>query len=158
MTGLIEAILLRLYGLPTVESGERLDQYRWNVGGDASESVLYKRARQSDLPAADPPTVLRQIYGDAIGGSLVGGAVKVGVLTGSVFGLYGLAELQSQPEVVRALARDARIAFFMDAANVWYYGVKDSTLVVYDSETDELDPLGTVEMEIERLVKQWQET
>lgn len=157
MTGIIETILTRLCGSPTVEPGEKLDQYRWNTGSDAGESVLYKHTRESDIPAVDTPTVLRQIYGDAIGGSLVGGTVKVAVVVGSVFGLYALDELQAQPEVVRALRKDARITFFMDAANVWYYGVKGSDLVVYDAETDELDDLGIVETEIERLVRQWQD-
>ncbi len=45
----------------------------------------------------------------------------------------------------------------MDAANVWYYGLKDGDLYVCDSETGELDSLGPVEAEIERLLIPWEE-
>jgi hypothetical protein len=44
----------------------------------------------------------------------------------------------------------------MDAANVWYYGVKDADLWVYDRETDELDNEGPLEDALEALIGEWE--
>jgi hypothetical protein len=45
----------------------------------------------------------------------------------------------------------------MDAANVWFYGVKGDDLFVYDAETAELDHLGPISRELERLLRDWRE-
>jgi len=79
------------------------------------------------------------------------------MLTGeSVFGLYTTRTLQHQPEVRSANLHDPEVCFFMDSANVWFYGVKDCQLYVYDAETEELDLLGPFEREFEELLRQWE--
>jgi hypothetical protein len=51
---------------------------------------------------------------------------------------------------------DPTVAFFMDASNVWFYGHRDGTLFVYDSETDELDDLGPIEAALEKVIADWE--
>ena len=44
----------------------------------------------------------------------------------------------------------------MDAANVWYYGVKDGQMWVYDLPFDDLDCLGDVAKVIDELLDEWE--
>jgi hypothetical protein len=57
-----------------------------------------------------------------------------------------------QPDVQHAIARDPAIDYFMDEANVLFYGIKAGELYVFDSETDELDSLGPIEPALETLM------
>lgn len=79
------------------------------------------------------------------------------MLTGpEVFGLYKIDELCSQPEVKRANAYDSSLVFFMDSANVWYYAIKENSLYVFDSQTDEVDCIGDL-ASVETLLTEWEE-
>ncbi len=101
---------------------------------------------------------LKGIYGNAFGGFLVGNSLKIAVLLPrKVWGLWRIDELQMLRPVRIALAIDPAIDFFMDAANVWYYGHKEGELYVFDAETDELDSLGPIEPALDSLIDQWEE-
>lgn len=156
MSGLIEILLTERYGQPIVIPSEPLAEYRWNDEIESSRSILYKTlVWKEELCArfADLTTV----YGDAVGGSILLGSLKVSMLVGpKVFGLYRIKDLQRTPSVLRALEHDASVCFFMDAANVWYYGVKGQELYVFDSETDELDCLGPVQSGLSKLLSEWE--
>jgi len=58
--------------------------------------------------------------------------------------------------VQSALLMDPAIDYFMEAANVWYYGLKGTELYVFDSEFDELDSLGPVEPALEEVIDRWE--
>jgi hypothetical protein len=98
------------------------------------------------------------IYGDARGGFVIGDSLKLSLLEGpNVFGLHRIEELQGQQEIQRASALDPQIAFFMDSANVWFYGIKAGELFVYDAETAELDSLGPVDSALRTLLLEFDE-
>ena len=59
-----------------------------------------------------------------------------------IYGVWNIDDLRMQPEVQYAAARDPGIEYFMEAYNVYFYGIKAGHLYVFDAETDELDPLG----------------
>jgi len=100
----------------------------------------------------------RKVYGDAFGGSLVGGSLNVATLAGvHVYGTYQIEELQTHKNVRSALQMDPELRFFMDAANVWYYALKGDQLYVFDSELEELDERGSLEKEVARLLAEWEE-
>ena len=48
--------------------------------------------------------------------------------------------------------KDSAIDFFMDAYNVYFYGIKRGELYVFDAETDELDSLGPIESALETVM------
>lgn len=63
-----------------------------------------------------------------------------------------------QPEVQHALTKDPGINFFMDAYNVWFYGIKGGDLYVFDAEYDELDSLGPIEPALEMVLIEFEST
>ena len=97
-----------------------------------------------------------------MGGFLVGipSCAKVAMFSPpQMFGLYQiLDELQARPEVRHANSLDPHIRFFMDSANVWFYGIRDGDLLVYDSVTHELDSLGNVGPALQGLLMEWEST
>ena len=96
---------------------------------------------------------LKEIYGNAFGGFVVGDSLKVAVLLPrTVYGLWNIDDLRMHPRVQHATARDPAIDYFMDEANVLFYGIKAGELYVFDSETDELDSLGPIEQALETLM------
>lgn len=99
----------------------------------------------------------RQIYGACCGGTLVDSSLKVAMPSGEkLFWLYHLHELGERMEVQRAMELDPELSFFMDAANVWYYGHKHGKLFVYDAPFDELDECGPLESALEELIAEWE--
>jgi hypothetical protein len=109
----------------------------------------------------DPARVfgnLHAIYGDAVGGSLLRGSLKVSMLEGrKVFGLYEIKELQANPRVRHANSLDPAVVFFMDASNVWYYGLKEGDLYAFDAEFEELDCLGNPNLQMTELLERWED-
>jgi len=158
MTGLVEVVLAERYGAPTIVPGTEFLEYRWNEKSEPFHCVLYKTI--ADIRSWDAePRVLEKIYGDALGGFLLLDSLKLAMLAGPpVYGLYGIDELRGQPEVLAAKRLDPDIEFFMDAANVWFYGIRDKgQLYVYDSETAELTELGPLGQAFRQLLQQWHE-
>ena len=157
MIGILEKLLTKRYGDPRVIAGAPYAEYRWRDDVARSSSILYKSFEwNNDLERR--LGVLRDVYGDVVGGFVLGDSLKISTLRRpKVYGLYPIEELQQQPEVVLALRTDPAICFFMDSANVWFYGLKNGELLVYDSETEELDRLGPIEIELERLISEWEQ-
>lgn len=153
MVGILEKILTTKYGPPSISQSGNVKDYRWQEHGDTS--ILHKGLLWDDsLRQKYAP--LEELYGDAMGGSLLGGILKVTLLRGpESFGLYLMDEFQEQPEVIRAITHDSTISFCMDAANVWFYGVKDEQLFSYDAETDELECKGPLEQAMFALLGEW---
>ena len=53
-----------------------------------------------------------------------------------------------------AVVKDPAVDYFMDEANVRFYGMKKGQLCVFDAEFDELDSLGPVEPALHTLMDQ----
>lgn len=155
-TSVLAAVLNGRYGEPSVVTEPDWVQYRWCVGTLRSRSVLYK-ARWSRPTVLDRYPELKQIYGEFHGGLLIEGALKIALLTpDEIFGLYRLNDLHTQPEVTRALTINPSVCFFMDSANVWFYGVTQTEMYVYDSMTGELVSLGEVVGALQTLLAEWE--
>jgi hypothetical protein len=157
MVGILEKLLRERYGQASIVASTPLVEYRWNEGADALRCTLYKLP-DSPEEFGEDTAILRPVYGDAAGGFLLGAGLKVSMIRGPrVFGLYQWQELQVVPDVVHADQLDPAICFFMDSANVWFYGLKGDRLYVYDSETGELDSLGLVQPALATLLGEWEE-
>lgn len=155
MVGILEAVLIKRYGEPKIEASGPLTKKFWS--GDSSRPSVVYCCADWDQPPASEFTDHRAIYGACCGGSLIGGALKLAMLSRqAVFGIYQIQELIAQPEVKRANELDSDIAFFMDASNVWFYGHKTGSLFVFDSATEELDELGPIDIELARLIEEWE--
>jgi hypothetical protein len=155
--GLLERILIRRYGRPKISVDGTLVQQCWNVDDTDNSSLLYVGMKWEGR-LGTRFAALKEIYGNAFGGFLVGDSLKIAVLLPrKIWGLWRIDELQMLPPVRKALAFDPAIDFFMDAANVEYFGHKAGELYVYDTTTDELDCLGPIEPALETLMDQWEE-
>jgi hypothetical protein len=157
MTGIIEEVLFERYGRQIVSLTADFSMSTWNADTEAKRCIIYKPRDVGEVQ--DPPfPQLRELYGDALGASILGDSIIVAMLSGpEVFGLYHFHELQQQPEVLSALQQKRDICYFMECANVWFYGVRNRDLYVYDSETGELDCLGPIRREFALLIQQWEE-
>jgi hypothetical protein len=99
----------------------------------------------------------RPIYGDYFAGFILGDALRLAnLLPVPLYGLWQIEALQEQPEVQQAKELDPNTKYFLDAANIWFYGYENGHLLVFDSDTGELDDLGTVEMALDALLFQWE--
>jgi hypothetical protein len=157
MIGMLEELLRKRFGQPKEIRSGSYAELRWNDDVESLRCVLYK-PRSSSANVTNGFTILRPVYGDALGASLLCGTTKVSMLQDpSVFGLYNIEELQNLPTVRRANIIDSEIVFFMDSVNVWYFGVKGDQLFVYDSATNELDRMGGIQESLEQLITEWEE-
>ncbi len=155
-TGLLENVLIRRYGKPVPSIRRGLPARCWNPDEFDYASVLYLGMKwQSEVGARF--SSLKEVYGDACGGFLIKNTLKVAILLPrEVYGLWNIDELRMQPEVQHAQTIDPGIDFFMDANNMFFYGIKAGHLYVFDSETDELDPLGPIESALENLMEEFE--
>jgi len=154
--GLLQTILTQRYGVPNINSTAKPTEYRWFAKNERANSILYV-GMDWERDYATRFGSLKGIYGECIGGFLIGDSLKVALLIPqNIFGLYYIEELRNQPEVRHALELDPRIDFFMDAANVWFYGHKEGELYVFDGETAELDALGPMEQGLITLLDEWE--
>jgi hypothetical protein len=155
--GILEAVLTARYGPAEFAASAPFSERRWNYGNEAWRCVLYERVIE-DESLRERYLALADFYGDCLGGYLLLNSINIAMLAGpTVWGLYSMDTLQSHPAVLRANVHDARILYFMDSANVWYYGVKDKHLFVYDAETDEISDLGELERAIAEVLSEWEE-
>ncbi len=155
--GLLERILVRRYGAPRTSIDEGRLCQTWNADKPDYSSILYV-GMDWNGPVGSRFGSLKDIYGDAIGGFLVGDSLRIAALsTGEIYGIWRIDDLQTLPAVKEALEMDPDIEFFMEASNVWYYGLKDGELYVFDSEFGELDSLGPVESALEEAMDRWED-
>ncbi len=155
-TGLLEQILIQRYGQPVTSVGDGVIRECWNADDPDNSSILYVPMKWYG-EAGTRFASLKEIYGSAYGGFLVGDSVKIAVLSPcQIWGLWNIDDLRIQPEVQHAQVMDPAIDFFMDASNVWFYGHKKGELYVFDAETDELDSLGPIEPALETLIDEWE--
>lgn len=119
------------------------------------KSELFGHASWEEPPASHFP-ILRKVYGSSSGGTLLGGALKMATLGNErVFSHYSIEELAEVPAVVEARALDPMVIYFMDAANVWFYGIKGDNLYSYDTDTGELDDEGAIGDALIDILRQW---
>src|SRR5882724_11948845 len=112
MTGLIITLINKRYGTPTLEQMPSVLKYSWNDTVESRYCVIYD-SMSWDKERRNKFGPLELVYGIARGGILLGGSLKVSILTGDTFfGLYSIKELQDQPEVKRANRLDPGIIFF----------------------------------------------
>jgi hypothetical protein len=128
-------------------------EFRWNQEEKGNGSTLYKRL-DWDIQLEREFGELKEVYGDALGGILMGDSLKMATLRGpSIWGIWPIRELHKQiPDVC---AREPGICYFMDASNVWFYGVKRGRLWEYDFAPNELNDIGPIETALEKLVLSW---
>lgn len=158
MIGIVEDVLTECYGHPRIVRGTRLLEYRWNEHSEASTCLLYKAIFPGSASDGGELGGIGEIYGDVMGGFLLSDSLKLAMVAGpAVYGLYALDELRMQPEIKDANRLAPDVEFFMDAANVWFYGAKEGELYVYDSETSELTRLGPLGQAIRGLLQQWEQ-
>jgi len=158
MSGIMEEILTQRYGAPSVVATDELREYRWNQDNEPLSCVLYKALSPSAIRRPDTD-VCSRIYGDVLGGFLYLDSLRLAMRAGPVvYGLYDIQSLWSQPEVRDANRMDPAIRFFMDAANVWFYGIKGDDVYVYDAEMAELTRLGVVVEAFQRVLDEWEES
>jgi hypothetical protein len=158
MTGIIETLLIERYGQPTACFSEQGSELRWNSNDARRQCRLFKSLAWT-IELRSKLGVLEPIYGDASGGILIGDSLKIAMLTApDIFGLYSIADLQCRPEIERAKELHSELCFFMDSSNVWYYGVADGDLYVYDAEIEELDNLGRLKSALQRVLDEYETT
>jgi hypothetical protein len=156
-TGVLEKILIRRYGQPVITTRRDLNARCWNPDDFDYASVLYIGMKWGSRLGTRFAS-LKKIYGDAFGGFLIKNLLKVTMLLPrKIYGVWSMGDFQMLPPVRKALAIDPAIDFFMDAANVEYFGHKAGELYVFDTVTDELDSLGPIEPALETLMDQWEE-
>lgn len=156
-TGILERILTRRFGEPDPIITDGLAALRWESERPDESSLLYLGMKWHGL-LGTRFAGLREIYGRACGGLLIGDSLKVAMLLPRrLFAIWNIDQLRMLEAIQRALVKDPSIEYFMDAANVWYYGHKAGELYVFDHPTDELDSLGPIEPALETLIDQWEE-
>jgi hypothetical protein len=102
---------------------------------------------------------LEPIYGNFRGGVVLGDWLHIATFARpDIWGLYPIRELQATPQIREALAREPGICYFMDAANVWYYGVRDGELWCYDTDPDEFYSFGPMAEGFEQLLRMYEST
>jgi hypothetical protein len=130
----------------------------WDTGQPDYEAVLYVGMKWHGI-LGTRFAGLKETYGDAFGGFLMGDSLRAALLSSKqVYALWNIDDLRMQPEVQHALVKDPGIDFFMDAYNVYFYGIKGGDLYVFDAEYDELDSLGPIEPALERLLDEFEST
>jgi hypothetical protein len=150
--GLLEKILFRRYGQPIMSIRDGMVAKCWNTDTPSYEAVLYLGMKWESLLGLRFGS-LKDIYGDALGGFLMGDSLRAAMLSlRSVYALWNIDEFRGQPEVRNALAMDPGIDYFMDQDMVLFYGIKKGQLFVFDAETDELDSLGFIEPALESVM------
>jgi hypothetical protein len=158
MVGIIEQLLEARLGSPTIHRSAGGDELIWTHEQRELKCGLYKGLRWNKVLRQNLG-ILEPIYGDTRAGSLFDGRLKLSAIDGlKVFGIYPFETLQQHRAVQEANNRDPDICFFMDSANVWFYGVKDSNLFVFDAATDELDCLGPIAEQLDEVIAQWADT
>jgi hypothetical protein len=154
-TGLLERILVRRYGQPVACIRDGMAAKCWRIDQPDDEAVLYPGMKWPGMTGARFSS-LRGVYGDVFGGVLIKNCLKAAILLPrEFFNVWNIDELNQRPAVQRAVAKDPAIEFFMEAYNVWFYGIKKSELYVFDAETDELDSLGPIEPALETLMDEY---
>jgi hypothetical protein len=155
-TGLLERILTRRYGPPLSCIRDGMAAKSWNYAHPDDEAVLYMGMTWKGRPGLYYAS-LQDIYGDAYGGILIKNTLRAAVLVPRhLFAVWDIDELRELPAVQHALVMDPAIDYFMDAYNVYYYGIKAGDLYVFDAEMDELDCLGPIESAIETLMDEFE--
>jgi hypothetical protein len=154
-TGIIEKILYRRYGQPTPSIENPFIKFTWNTDNPDDECILYMHMKSRQKGRPHPS--IKEIYGDAIGGFLIGDSLKIASLsTEKIWGLPHIDKLRTLQVIEHSAVMDPQVDYFMDAANVWYYGVKRGDLYVFDTTFDELDSLGPIEAALETLMDEWE--
>ena len=154
--GVLERVLTRRYGKPVTSILDGMGARVWNPGDDDYEAVLYLGMKWSGIASLRYAS-LRDIYGDSFGGVLINNTLKAALLSPrSLFHVRNIEELRMVPAIHYAVVRDPRIDYFMHRDNVLYFGIKNGELYVFDTVTDELDPLGPVEQALETMLDEWE--
>jgi len=155
-TGLLEKMLVRRYGQSVACIRDGMAAKCWRIDQPDDEAVLYSGMEWRGKLGVRFLS-LREIYGDSIGGILIKNCLKAAVLVPrEFFAVWNIDELRLRPAVQRAIAKDPAIEFFMEAYNVWFYGIKKGELYVFDAETDELDSLGPIESALETIMDEFE--
>jgi hypothetical protein len=155
MKSIFECILTKRYGLPEIIGSESSIEYWWKRNDESFRSILYAGLDWSAVENY-ARNKYQCVYGGFYGGFLIGDSLKIATLANKeIYGLYTLEELQGQLEIGGIHKKDPEIIYFMDAANVWFYGFRDNHLFVYDIETDELDDLGEIESALDTVIDGW---
>jgi hypothetical protein len=155
MTGIVEWYLSDRLGPWVEEAGPNgLIVRRWRAKEDPMTSRLFYGSAEGAVAPA-----LRPVYGSAHAGIIAGRALKLAAFGPPVpFGVPEAGGYHQAPELAGVLAARDDLVFFMDAANVYFYGISDDTVVEYDAETGELDNSGPPETAVPAIIGSWLES
>lgn len=150
-SGLLERILTKLHGSPEKGDSKDAPSLLWKPDDWEYSALLYK-GMTWDREARVRFGPLQEIYGDAIGGDLMGGALRLALLEDKyLYSLFPIDLIWDCDGVQGAREIDPNVCYFMHEEDLLYYGVKDGRLYVYDEEKDDLTDLGPLEPALERL-------
>ena len=129
------------------------DGLEWSVWNEDQEDLKCELLRTGNLCAMPS---LERIYARHCGGSVFGHWGRLATTgTNKLYGLYRLDDLNELPHLAEIRRRRPSLYFFMDAANVWYYGVDGDELFVFDYETEEFDSLGELSAGLRAVIDEW---
>jgi hypothetical protein len=152
MTGIIEQYLCDRLGhwVEEVEQGGLVVR-RWLPKEHPMTSRLFYNS-----PGGPVVPALQRVYGSAHAGILAGRALKLAAFGPPVpFGVPEAAGYRRAPELVNVFESSGNLVFFMDAANVYFYGMSNGMVVEYDAETGELDDSGEPESAVPAIIDSW---
>jgi hypothetical protein len=149
----LKKFFIHRYGAPTPSIKSPYVQLTWHTKHEEDSCKLYFDGRLRKK--GHPYLSVKEIYGDSVGGFLIGGSLKIASLCPQeIYGLWPIDELRTLDVIEHAAVMDPRVDYFMDSANVWYYGVRKGELYVFDTAFDELDSLGPIEQALEALMNE----
>ncbi len=155
--GILEKVMTRRYGQPTMSIRRGLPARCWNLDRPDESAALYVGMKWNSEAGARYAS-LKPIYGNLFGGFLIKDTLKVSILMPQeVYGVMNITYLRNIPEVRHAMARDPAIDYFMHEHGIKYFGLKRGEFYEYDIETDELDCLGPIEQALNTILEDWDE-
>ena len=126
----------------------------WNLD-NKKKSVLYTGGEKSK--ELEVPSEVAGLYGEFIGGTLLSSSVKIALRRQcNMFHLYTLPQLHNRISSDFNHESMADIFFFMEAANIYYYGIRQGEIFVFDAETLDLDSIGPVDNAINQILEEWE--
>ncbi|MEN1681433.1 MAG: hypothetical protein AAGJ46_17775 [Planctomycetota bacterium] len=157
---MLRQILTARFGMPTTYeyAGSVFDRWREGTPEECSVLLPSQALIQNACGGLQFSDLYGDVYGDIYGAFLGGetGALKVACRSRHpVYGLRSIEQLNSHPALQEARDLLPGIVYFMDAANVVFYGVIEGKLFAFDTEDAVVECLGAIESGVVGVLEQW---